>query len=273
MAVRTKAELFQRMTAMIRSGGQGGKTKASDLRAFITDLIDTIFSLFSGSAAVGGILEYDPSVIYDFENNPFCEYNYRIFKTKIDGQMGNEPPFSTNEEGDYENDYWIEVSPAPESGIAEWEAGVYTGDLVIVYYNNKLYRLDVPEAQMPFESVDIVAEIGDEKWVAISGDGGAPSALETAYFSFNSNLDVVDQIMFSNKILISLPETKSSNITSFSYEVRLDSATTWTTKATGAELQTWINTLSSGVPYWIKVIVDPAENAGNMSVQFKFTGS
>lgn len=172
MAVRTREELFQRMNSLIRSGGQGGKTKAAEVRALITDLIDTMFSLFSNSGTSGGILQYHPTTLYDFENTPFCEFNYRIFKTKIDGQMGNEPPFSPNNNGDYENDYWVEVSPAPESGIAEWEPGVFTGSLVIVYYDNKLYRLDVPENEMPFESEDIVAEIGEGKWVVISGGGG-----------------------------------------------------------------------------------------------------
>lgn len=207
MAVRTREELFQRMNNLIRSGGQGGKTKASEVRALITDLIDTTFSLFSNSGTSGGILQYHPTTLYDFENTPFCEFNYRIFKTKIDGQMGNEPPFSPNENGDYENDYWIEVSPAPESGIAEWEAGVYTGDLVIVYYANKLYRLDVPENELPFESADIDAEIVAEKWVAISGGDGAStetSEFQSVNWSASINITVPEGIK-AHKVVVNIP--------------------------------------------------------------------
>lgn len=195
------------MNNLIRSGGQGGKTKAAEVRALITDLIDTMFSLFSNSSTSGGILQYHPTTLYDFENTPFCEYNYRIFKTKIDGQMGNEPPFSPNINGDYENDYWVEVSPAPESGIAEWEAGVYTGDLVIVYYGNKLYRLDVPSEELPFESVDIVAEIAEEKWVAISG-GGAPSTetLEFQEVAWSASINIiVPEGIKAHKVIINIP--------------------------------------------------------------------
>lgn len=207
MAVRTREELFQRMNSLIRSGGQGGKTKASEVRALITDLIDTTFSLFSKSGTSGGILQYHPTTLYDFENTPFCEYNYRIFKTKIDGQMGNEPPFSPNINGDYENDYWVEVSPAPESGIAEWEAGVYTGDLVIVYYDNKLYRLDVPENELPFESADIDAEIVAEKWVAISGgDGASTETPEFQAVAWSASINIiVPEGIKAHKVVVNIP--------------------------------------------------------------------
>lgn len=178
MAVLTKAELFQRMNSLIRSGGQGGKTKATEIREFVADLIDTIFSLFGQSSSAGGILEYDPEAIYDFTINPFAVFNFRIFKTKIDGQTGNEPPFSPDGEGNYEDDNWIEISPAPASGIAKWKAGVYTGELVIVYHNGSLYRLDVAPEAMPFESVDIALE---EEWVIIGGGSGG-SSTETAEF-------------------------------------------------------------------------------------------
>lgn len=208
MAVRTREELFQRMNSLIRSGGQGGKTKASEVRALITDLIDTTFSLFSNSGTSGGILQYHPTTLYDFENTPFCEFNYRIFKTKIDGQMGNEPPFSPNENGDYENDYWVEVSPAPESGIAEWEAGVYTGDLVIVYYDNRLYRLAVPPEQLPFESEDIEDEIDNEKWVSLTGGGGVPSTetLEFQTVSWSAAMNIIVPAgIKSHKVKIIVP--------------------------------------------------------------------
>lgn len=274
--VRTKEELFQRMASLIRSGGQGGKTKATEVRQFLADLIDTIFSLFGSSASAGGILEYDPEAIYDFENNPFAVFNFRIFKTKVDGQTGNEPPFSPDAEGNYENEFWIEVSPAPASGIAKWAPGIFTGDLVIVYYNGQLYRLDVAPEAMPYESADITAEIRSEGnpggvWVSLFETSGTNNAVNVAYYSFSTNLDTLDELMFPAKITMELPEIKSAGITSFSYEVRLDSSSTWTAKATGASVQNWINTLSEGVPYWIRVIVVPAANAGDMVLQFNYT--
>lgn len=80
----------------------------------------------------------------------------RFWKTLVDDNINNEPP--TNP-GTTEDAFWIEVSPSDGSAIKEWAPGIYGSGLVIVFYNDDLYKLI--EATRPFESVSIEDEIPD----------------------------------------------------------------------------------------------------------------
>lgn len=174
MAVYDKNGLIQRMLQLIRSAGINGKTTAQNVRDFTQDLIDTMFSLFGqNTGSEDQDLEWDSQVSYNLTTNQFCISRLRIFKSKVDNNQGHEPPYIPNDQGAYEDDYWIEVSPAPKAGVPAWKAGTYlandAGDPIIVFYSAGLYYLDVA---LPFESTDIVGEIGEGKWKGLGGAGG-----------------------------------------------------------------------------------------------------
>jgi len=87
----------------------------------------------------------------------------RFWKTLTDGNINNSPP--TNP-ATTSNANWIEVSPSAGSAIKEWAAGVYGSGLVIVFFNNELYKLE--NATRPFTSVNINTEITGGDWVKLS---------------------------------------------------------------------------------------------------------
>lgn len=164
MAIFDKTGLLQKLVQKIRSNGIGGLTRAVDVRQFLTDLIDTMFSLAGQSTSADADLEWKADATYNTTDNKFAIYNQRIFESKTDANTGNLPPSVQDVNGNFENTYWIEVSPAPASGIVAWAAGVYGKGLKIVYHNKLLYELLVPDAERPFKSTDIAAEITALKW-------------------------------------------------------------------------------------------------------------
>ena len=133
----------------------------------LIDITDTLFAEINNKfneATQNANLAWDSGVVYNTTDNKFAVYKERLFESKQDNNIGNEPPTTPNVNGDFENAYWKEVSEQAKAQIPEWQAGTYTGDLVIVYYQDHFYRLT---ASTPYESTDIIAEhnAGDWKYI------------------------------------------------------------------------------------------------------------
>lgn len=123
-------------------------------------------SITSGIPAWTGALEFNTD---GSDAGAFCTYPdtngaLRFWKTKTDGNINNAPP---NNPAVTENTYWIEVSPSAGSAIKEWAAGVYGTGLIVVFYNNELYKLENPSR--PFTSTNIETEIAAGSWIPING--------------------------------------------------------------------------------------------------------
>jgi len=144
-----------------------------------------------------------------FSTLPDTDGNLRFWKTKTDANLNNTPP--TNP-ATTENANWIEVSPSSGSAIKEWAAGVYGTGLVIVFYNNELYKLE--EATRPYNSTNIATEIGAGDWVKLSSSAtglyvapacdvtAAPIILDSALYS---------DILFNGSAAISANKTLQFN--------------------------------------------------------------
>jgi hypothetical protein len=170
MAIFDKNGLLNRMIQLIRSAGINGKTSAQNLRDFLTDLIDSTWNLFGQSSSTNPDLAWAPSKTYNLTDNKYAIHQLRIFESKIDNNYNHQPPTAPNSLGKYEDAYWKEVSEAPRSAIADWEAGTIVDEgLFIVHYNDKLLRLDAPR---PFNTVNVVTEIGEGKWKVLGGESG-----------------------------------------------------------------------------------------------------
>ena len=132
----------------------------------LDEIIDFITqSITTGIPAWTAVLTFntDGTGAGAFSTLPDTDGNLRFWKTKTDANINNSPP--TNP-ATTENTYWIEVSPSSGSAIKEWAAGVYGTGLVIVFYNNELYKLE--EAVRPYNSTNIATEIAAGDWVKIS---------------------------------------------------------------------------------------------------------
>ena len=100
----------------------------------------------------------------NYNNGEIREYGGKWWESKItDGVTPNIGNFPT------EGTYWTEVSPANESSIRAYAAGVYKSDLVVVHYTpeNKLYYLDA-SVPRPFNSTDFATEKAAGKWKSYS---------------------------------------------------------------------------------------------------------
>jgi hypothetical protein len=93
---------------------------------------------------------------------PDTDGKLRFWKTKVDDNLNNEPPTNplTTEDAN-----WIEVSPSDGSSIKEWAAGIYGAGLVIIFFEDKLYKLSEPTR--PFESTDFEAELAAGSWIPL----------------------------------------------------------------------------------------------------------
>jgi hypothetical protein len=173
MAIYDENGLLQRLIQKIRSSGIGGLTRALDVREFLTDLINTMFSLFTQSTGSSNQeLAWDPNQVYDLTVKQFAIYELRIFQSKIDNNINHQPPSEPDGNGIYQDAYWFEVSAAPKSAIQEYQTDkIYIDqELTILHYSGQLIRLDAPR---PFLSTNVVQEIEDGKWKVISGGGNS----------------------------------------------------------------------------------------------------
>jgi WD40 repeat protein len=149
----------------VRATLVAARTIAQEILVF-DELVDFITSsITTGIPAWTAALTFnlDGSGAGSFSTLPDTDGNLRFWKTKTSANINNSPP--TNP-ATTENTYWIEVSPSSGSAIKEWAAGVYGTGLVIVFYNNELYKLE--EATRPYNSTNIATEIGAGDWVKIS---------------------------------------------------------------------------------------------------------
>ena len=142
----------------------------------------------------------------------FCTYPdtngaLRFWKSIGNGNIGHAPPTNPIITSDA---YWNEVSPSSGSAIKEWAAGVYGDGLIIVFYEQQLYKL--ANATRPYHSINIVTEIAGGDWVLISlasnGLYVAPSSDVTAApILLNSNS--FSDILFTGSAAISTNKTLS----------------------------------------------------------------
>lgn len=178
----------------------------------LDEIIDFITqSVTTGIPAWTAALTFnlDGSGAGSFSTLPDTDGNLRFWKTKTDANINNSPP--TNP-ATTENTNWIEVSPSSGSAIKEWTAGVYGTGLVIVFFNNELYKLEA--ATRPYNSVNINTEITASDWVKISNSAtglyvapacdvtAAPIILDSALFA---------DILFNGSAAISSNKTLQFN--------------------------------------------------------------
>lgn len=134
---------------------------------------------FISQALTSGIPDWTNALTFQTDgtdDGTYCVWpdddgNIRFWKTKVDDNIGNEPPTNplTTEDA-----YWIEVSPSDGSAIKEWLVGVFGTGLVIVYHNHStagkgLYILLNPVR--PYNSANIETEIAAGDWELIAGQG------------------------------------------------------------------------------------------------------
>lgn len=110
-----------------------------------------------------------------------------------------------------------------------------------------------------------------------SGGGGADLSRRN-FYRFQSNL-FTEQALSYRGLISSLSTYLTNQLTSVTFEVRLDSSSTWTTIADLTALQTWINsnitgTEASGTLYWIKVLATyTSSGTGEAEVRLSYTAS
>lgn len=161
-----------------------------------------------------------------------------------------------------EGAFWHQVNRA-KTGFVYWEAGLFLDDPSVVLYddgtNVNFYLLDKP---VPYMSTDIMTEYLAGDWVKIGGGGGGGTGDPTtrvAGFRFDSNLYTEQALAFRGSIH-DLVDTITDELSSVSYEVRLDTVGGWTAQANIAAVEAWIaanvtGDESSGLIFWIKAIV------------------
>lgn len=126
----------------------------SDLRSVCNALAD-----LSGAGEYDSLsVEWSISTTYSI--NDIVTFQERIWKSKIDSNLGNSPPTDPN---DTSNAYWEEQSKATTTPISEWSAGVYGSGIIVVLYNNDLYKLE--NSNRPFLSENFDVELFKGDWV------------------------------------------------------------------------------------------------------------
>lgn len=151
----TAAEVQQLITTLWTRQGSN-RVSSQDLR----DVAEALLDLIQENDLSGSIDEWDALVTYDTVVLKYAESNARIWKSKVDNNLGNEPP---QDPGVSENTWWIEISKA--SNLGDWTPGLYGEGLIIMSYNNQFVKLVNPVR--PFESVNIETEIADGDWLYI----------------------------------------------------------------------------------------------------------
>lgn len=148
----------------------------------LTDIAQTIKNILEQNDTDSLDLAWDSGETYDTKTtaatsgNPYLsEFGDRFWKSKTDGNTNNQPPSDPEITSDT---YWEEVSKAASNAISEWTAGVYGDGLIIVFYNDALYKLTV--ATRPYESENIITEITAGDWLLLfEGITGSLSSLNT----------------------------------------------------------------------------------------------
>jgi hypothetical protein len=90
------------------------------------------------------------------------EYNLKLWKSRTNSNLGNLPA---------ENEFWTEVAKSTANGIGYYAPGVFTLDPSLVIASGQLYYLNNLVVNFPFESVDFIAELNENKWVSVAREG------------------------------------------------------------------------------------------------------
>lgn len=145
---------------------------ASEIKALITLLWSKVGSdlISSGDLrTVGNALvdfakgntttidEWDSGTTYNTTTTKYAEDNNRIWKSKLDGNLNNEPP---QDPEITEDTWWIEVSQG--KNMEDWSPGLYGDGLVLVFYADSIYKLE--NATRPYESTNIQTEAAAGDW-------------------------------------------------------------------------------------------------------------
>lgn len=163
MAQLTAQQFIQKYIGIF-ADNTTGQIGEGDLRDFAQDIADSF-----GSAADFEQLSlaWAADITYNTTDTIYAEAHDRLYKSKVDNNLGHQPPSAPDVDGIYQDAWWLEISRAETSPIKEWAPGLYGSGLVIVAYNfptigDQLLKLNV--SQRPFESSDIVAELAAGQW-------------------------------------------------------------------------------------------------------------
>lgn len=164
----TAAEIKQQINNLL-ADNTTGDISAADMRTVLNNMTDMV-----GATQVdNSIPEWAAGLTFQTDgtnDGEYCRYadtsgNIRLWITKIDNNTGNIPP---TDPAITENTYWKEVSASSSTPIQEWAAGIYGDGLVIVFHNDRLYKLNDPTR--PFNSSNIITEIAAGQWIGLSSD-------------------------------------------------------------------------------------------------------
>jgi hypothetical protein len=111
---------------------------------------------------------------------------------------------------------------------------------------------------------------GDKTWAVPGGGGGGPAHLR---FRFNSSLYTEDEHLFKGPVT-TLTATKSFNISSFTFEVKLDDgSSSYLACSDVAAVLAWVavNVTVPTTMYWIKCLATYGSGVGTGEVFFTYT--
>lgn len=271
MAALTPQQIFTKYQVLFADNDVGAISEAV-MRDFNKDLTD-----YLGAAELSDIVPAWTALLTfqtdGSDDGQWCTYpdtsgNIRIWQTKIDDNIGNEPPADPQVT---EDTNWIEVSASSNSSFSEYVAGLYGAGLIIVFKDDDFYKLQ--EAQRPFNSEDFAAELAAGKWLNITKGIDAPEdgktygrrdagwveagGVQELQVQFASNLDTVVVLTFRGKIIIDTLSSITPALNSVSYEVSSDGGDTWTSKTDIAAVNTYcagFGTMTTGTQWRLKCI-------------------
>jgi hypothetical protein len=152
----TELELKQLIDQLLTRVGSD-RISGTDLRQVLKEMVDyTSDNIVSGAGGGGTIAEWEPDPT-SYDTGDLVINNDRIWKSKTDGNVDNEPP---QDSGVTEDTYWIEVSKS--INLADWSPGIIGSGLFITIYNDNFYKL--VNATRPYETTNIVTEIAAGDW-------------------------------------------------------------------------------------------------------------
>jgi len=157
---KTYQDIYSEIESLLLDNSSGLISEA-DVRQVAHDILDFANPSDTSAASLG--IEWNSAITYNTDD--LVTYLDRIWKSKIDTNLNNEPP---TDPAITEDANWIEQSRSESSPIKEWEAGVYGAGLVIVFYDNHIYKLTV--GTRPYTSSDIATEISAGNWTEIPID-------------------------------------------------------------------------------------------------------
>ncbi|NVJ47302.1 MAG: hypothetical protein HWE07_09245 [Cytophagia bacterium] len=139
---------------------EGGRVSKSELLTIFNNLADVIEQNDLSSV----VTEWSSATVFDTPgagngNDSYTVQDGRYWKSKIDGNQNHQPPTNL---AISEDDYWIEVPKSTNNILNEWQPGLFGEGLVVVFYNDLFYKLNV--GSRPYESLNIEAEIINGEW-------------------------------------------------------------------------------------------------------------